>query len=290
MKKLKLLFTEKWIYINFIIFIITIGGYYLSREALNPGYLKAVYQNELGGRFASSIEGHHEKFSFYFDVLFNRQFVYYSILALLGIVISFQLPKEFLRKLTQYSTIISLTYLLIISIAKTKLTWYTAPAIPFFAIMAASPIYYILTITNSSSLPKSIVNIIVIALLFIYPYLKVINEVYKPSDDQSTWNYLQLGYFLQAADKGHFDLNNKNILYNGYKPHLEYYVNKMKAKGVNVSFIHQDSIKAGYEVIYSTYGDKHLICQKWKTTEVFGHYDVKTLRIDSLKYNFIPEP
>jgi 4-amino-4-deoxy-L-arabinose transferase-like glycosyltransferase len=51
-------------------FIVLIGlGYYYLREHFNPGYIQAVAENELGGRYVQANEGHTEGPWFYIDFL-----------------------------------------------------------------------------------------------------------------------------------------------------------------------------------------------------------------------------
>ena len=73
-RKVMELTKNKHFYFGIIFFCFFVFGYYLLRELVNPGYLQAVYENELGGRFNTPIEGHSQKFSFYFYNIIERGF------------------------------------------------------------------------------------------------------------------------------------------------------------------------------------------------------------------------
>ncbi|MFA7082262.1 MAG: glycosyltransferase family 39 protein, partial [Bacteroidales bacterium] len=60
-KQLLDILKNKFTYIGIGVFILLIGGYYFGREIFDSGYLKAVYENELGGRYLTALEGHKEK-------------------------------------------------------------------------------------------------------------------------------------------------------------------------------------------------------------------------------------
>ncbi|HKP32259.1 MAG TPA: glycosyltransferase family 39 protein, partial [Chitinophagaceae bacterium] len=55
-KKLMLFLRNKWFYIDALLVIIFAGGYYFLRELYNPGYLQAIWENELGGRYLNTLE------------------------------------------------------------------------------------------------------------------------------------------------------------------------------------------------------------------------------------------
>lgn len=287
MRKTGKLLRNKWFYIDLLIFMGITAGYYLARESVNPGYLKAVYDNELGGRLLSTIEKHEHKFDFYYDLLLTTQFKFYCTLALLGFFASFAISKGPTRRLIQYSTLLSIIYLLIISLAKTKLKWYSAPAIPMLSIMAAMPIFLVFSL-----IPKYLSDVkwhkvrilqsLFLIIMFLYPYFTIMDQVYKPKDDWGARQFTLMGYFLQDVDKGFYNIDNHKICYSDYKVQLEYYTNKLNKKGANISFAKPDELKVGDKVIYLMGADRNQIDSKFKTTEVFSYDLVKIITIDSL--------
>lgn len=62
------------LYIGIVIFLLFTFGYYLLREHFNPGYIKAVMDNEVGGRYTTVIEEHEADKLYYYHYLLNDGF------------------------------------------------------------------------------------------------------------------------------------------------------------------------------------------------------------------------
>ncbi len=110
-------------------------AYYLAREAINPGYLAAVWQNELGGRYGQPLEGHTGPWHFYLDQL-ARLDVW---LWVLPVALWFGFRQNRTRSLLIWMLGTLLVFLTIISAAGTKLPWYVAPAWPAIALLLGRP-------------------------------------------------------------------------------------------------------------------------------------------------------
>src|SRR5262249_5526799 len=75
-RKLKSLLLSPHFYFSAIIFLIFTLSYYLLREFYNPGYLKAVAENELTGRYMNLVLGGTEHpFTYYFHNMISYRFV-----------------------------------------------------------------------------------------------------------------------------------------------------------------------------------------------------------------------
>ncbi|MDR0790642.1 MAG: glycosyltransferase family 39 protein, partial [Bacteroidales bacterium] len=61
------IFTTRSFYYGLSLFLLVIGGYYFGREVIDSGYLKEVYNGELGGRYAQTNEGHQQGFWYYLN-------------------------------------------------------------------------------------------------------------------------------------------------------------------------------------------------------------------------------
>ncbi len=120
-------------YIGMGIFLLLVGGFYISRELASGGYLQAVWNNEIGGRFFTVIEEHNQKASYYLDMLRVEQFSYFFWLFPIALITNFFTKEKNLRQANLYCGLVAVVYLVIISVAKTKLEWYSLPAIPALA-------------------------------------------------------------------------------------------------------------------------------------------------------------
>ena len=110
------------------------AGYYLSRQAYNPGYVQAVLANEIGGRFSTVSEAHTGGLLYYVRVL-GRKFEPGLLCLPLGLLALLDLGRR--RELAWVTGLCGLALLAILSVAKTKLEWYATPIVPLFSIAAA---------------------------------------------------------------------------------------------------------------------------------------------------------
>jgi hypothetical protein len=114
---------------------VVIAGYYKGRDLVDPGYLKAVWQNELTGRYMTVNEGHHRKALFYARVLVD-QFLCGVFLLPLGCL--FLMRPRSRESRAYFSAVlcaaVSLVLLLVVSKSQTKIWYYCSSAIPLLAI------------------------------------------------------------------------------------------------------------------------------------------------------------
>lgn len=125
------------------IWAITLGtlalciGYYLTRELYDPGYLDAIWYNELDGRFTTALDGHAGGPFFYLWVLLRG---FQPGLLLLPLV-AFTLRRGGLGMQRGSAALLCLLtaglMLLALSLTGTKLHWYAAPLLPLLALAAA---------------------------------------------------------------------------------------------------------------------------------------------------------
>ena len=109
--------------------------FYVWREYLAPGYLVAVSHNELGGRYMSTIEGHAGPPSYYLYLLTDGAFSLgtFGLLSPLGLAVA----RGRVRAGLAFSSCITCSILIVISLAATKLPWYVVPMLPFMSISTA---------------------------------------------------------------------------------------------------------------------------------------------------------
>ncbi len=110
-------------------------GYYLSRELYDPGYLHAVWLNELGGRFAAVKEQNHGGALFYVKDLARR--FEPGLLLLPLAVLPWRGRDPHQRSAVRLCLVTAAVLLVVITAAKTKLYWYAAPIVPLLSIAAA---------------------------------------------------------------------------------------------------------------------------------------------------------
>jgi|GEM_PF-370532 len=183
-KKLIVILKDKYFYIGLSIFVITIASYYLLREHYNPGYLKAVNENDIGGRY-NQVQGTHRGDNFfYLERLIKFQFPYWYFF-IPGIITGLFLNNNFINKLTIFLSISTISYLIIITISSTKIDWYDMPVFPLISIICSLFFWgiYKFIINNISSdfkINSFYVAAIIFCLVFLKTYYTTIDKIINP--------------------------------------------------------------------------------------------------------------
>ncbi len=217
--------TSKAFYIGLAVFILLVPGYYLLREMYNSGYIAAVAENELGGRFSTALEGHIEPWYFYFVWLYKTG-ILLVLLSVVGVVASFGKGDIDTRQISRYLGASALSYLFIISVAQTKLDWYSIPLYPLMAILAAIVIYdtarILYTRMKFGKHLKCIVLLVPFAIVYAISYEHILNSTW------STDEYLKspqnaLPYYIKEDIGNKKGIQLTGILYGEIQPDLIWY-------------------------------------------------------------------
>lgn len=252
-KKIVRTIRNRHFYYGLIAFIVTVGGYYLLRESLNPGYLQAVWENELGGRYFKVNEGHNEGILYYYRHLPGYHYARWFVFLVLGAILGFFIKDIKMRKIAIYSTLMSSSFFLVISLAKTKLTWYDVPLYPYFAIMTSVLIYFLFDFFKNweygnKKLSTNVLPYLLLFLFFYMPYKEILHKSIEPKYSSDRENYYNLSDFLRNSGNK-FDINHYKIAYKWYNGHILFYINQLKDKGIDVSFTDLKNLKKGDRII-----------------------------------------
>lgn len=265
-KKLKHFVLNKSFLYGAIVFLFSMISLMWLRELDAPGYLKVVFFRD-AGRLFTSVENHGEPFFFYFNNLFTYRFSTWFILLLMGAVLSVfsdHLPeKKFLICLM----ILGGTYLLIISISTTKLFWYDMPLYPYLSVIAAYPIYLLLTrlpffLNLTYSVP------LILILMFIYPY--------RIMFDKAEANALEIAEKIQEGNEFYLfercndnrDLNGTTVFYSGYDRSLLFYKYKLAEKGQEIKLVTDPTFHVNDKVLVSDDSLKQWISDRYRYTTI----------------------
>ncbi|MBK9357055.1 MAG: glycosyltransferase family 39 protein [Bacteroidales bacterium] len=287
-RSLKKLLQNKWLYIDLVVITLVVAGYYLLRESLNPGYVDAVLNNELGGRYLATTENHRHGFSFYLNLLMTDHFGYWFLFVPVGFFTGFFLSEGVLRRLVIFSGLVSVVYLLIISTAGTKLEWYDAPLYPFMAVLVAVVIRKIFTLLSDKQLsgkavPKLLLPVLFLLFVFFIPYQGIISKVYKPRETNQEQEYYMISHFLQDAVKGDRSVKGHVLSYEGYNVHLRYYTDRLNQQQQQVMLKDTNDLAVGDLVICSQYFTREFIKKKFISEETGSYYNVTIYRIDGIR-------
>lgn len=243
----------KHLYIGIMGFVVIVGAYYLGRESINPGYLKYVSDNELLGRYNEVQHNSSQGFWFYLKALKASRFNWWYIYAVLGVILGLFSKKKQVKNLTIYATLLSVLFLLIISLSKTKLSWYDLPVFPFLALLTSIFLVQVASLlgkvsTTKSKVTKILFPIAFIILLLYRPYVETINSISKKESVAYIETHM-ISYFLRDALRGKQNAEDVVVLYDGYAPHIRFYVNALQDKGIHVDIKNYKYLKEGDVVI-----------------------------------------
>jgi 4-amino-4-deoxy-L-arabinose transferase-like glycosyltransferase len=289
--KLRELLMQRSTYVGLAI-VVTFGlGYYALRNHLQPGFLEAVFQNELGGRYAQTNEGHAHDFWYYLRLLATDHFFPWVYLLPLGFLLICKTRRAPLRQLWLYLLLLVSAHLTVISMAGTKLEWYMMPEYPLLALMISIGLYLIydeiMVLKPRPAALSVIVVIFALAVLFWSPYRRIIQSTYLPVEqswDES--NYAVCCYLRDVLD-GNRTLTANKLAHFGYDAHARFYVMLCQAKGIGIEMSRFEDFAPGDVILVcheevASYIEQHYHCTLTET-----YKNVKTFAIHGLASNNI---
>jgi 4-amino-4-deoxy-L-arabinose transferase-like glycosyltransferase len=205
-RKLSSILIQAEFYLS-ILFIAGISiGYYFLREHYNPGYIQAVRDNELGGRYMNMmiISSPWD----YINAMLKDEFRYWLLFAFIGIWAGFRSQDKREKQFTLFCLLIVIVHLLIISIGSTRLAWYDAPIYPFLSLLAGAGVYTLLDricglSKNKMTAARSLIIAILIIAITAPGYINVL--AHDCAGRKALWNPEQciIGYIDIWAMHGH---------------------------------------------------------------------------------------
>ncbi|MDY0142866.1 MAG: glycosyltransferase family 39 protein [Bacteroidales bacterium] len=285
-KELLNLLKSKHLYFSILIPIITLGGYYLIREIFNAGYIKAVYDNEFGGRALNAIEGHTKPFNFYYKYLTDYVLGWWYYLIPIGVVLTFFEKNKTIRHIFIFSFIIAATHLLLISISKTKLEWYCFPQVVFWAILSAITIYQILNLILfwlKNNQIKTYIQILVFAAILYYPFINQLKTVKFISTEES-WNKNVKVFLRDRLPELNLDKEKQiNFISDEYLQNSLYYIYKLRDSGYNIEYSDFNNLKEdSYLIIDGNYEQKLV-----ETYKFWDKLDTIEIYTDNIKMLYL---
>lgn len=230
------LLRQKHFYIGLFAFLFIIIGFYLLREHQNPGYLKAVMQNELGGRYGKSLENHRGIFLFYYNCLRKYQFNHWHLLLIPAVLVGLLAEDMYMRRVTIFILFITLTFFLIISSAQTKLYWYAMPLYPFLSVLVGMLLYNIcrlLSLVGNRHLFKKFnpLPYLFLVVIFFFPYRQTISYVSgMPVLPPKLVENEEMVTVLRDVFHGRQHIPPCMVTWDDYEPNVLWYINVINNK------------------------------------------------------------
>lgn len=231
----------------------TVSSYYFLRELYNPGFLNAVFQNEVL-RGLVVLENHKGGPLFYLTELRYGFFPWLYFLPLVWLVFFSQ--HEEIKKFVIFGVIYILSFITVISVAKTKLPWYEAPVYPIASLVAGAIIFVVISQMfvfiqnrwNISNYLKSIIVGIVLCVVFFYPFYKAFYQtIYISQGIIYDWSrpspILMYGDYFKALFAEYPSLQELMVIKEeSYNAHLDFYAAVERTNGRAVEILEVSNI------------------------------------------------
>ena len=197
--------------------IVIIAGFYIARELSEPGYLKAVWHNELFPRYLNQSDRYQYNqtdFWYYYNELKNWQFAYWFPLIIPSFIVSISCYQKGLKNLVIFFSIQIILFYVIISKGSSNV-WYDLLLIPLLSVIIGMGIYKVFELIyfslNLSKLKITLIFLLLFAYIFYDPYQKIIQ---KDLNNDETSAQVMYAYAFKRIEKTNPELNHFKI----YKP------------------------------------------------------------------------
>lgn len=257
---------EKRTWLGLLGVVIVTGAYFLGREAAGPGYLKAVWENDLGGRFGTVLSGHEGPWSLFLERFMHDSFNTWYLLVPCGIVIGLANRDPALRRWTLILTSAGSFYLIAISSAATKCNWYDAPLYPLLAGIAAIALHAVFTWIRDLRPFETRINVapfLALFLVFVLPYSAMFNSVYNIQERSWEKDFYQPIKYVQDATRGKRELKAEFHCFDGLNAPILFYGMMLRSQGQPFNYIDKTDLKPGQRVMVSDWQTKEYIAANY---------------------------
>jgi 4-amino-4-deoxy-L-arabinose transferase-like glycosyltransferase len=295
-KAQKRLFKNPWFYFALLIFLAGIGIYYISREFVQPGYLKAVWQWELLPRYTNSEDKFNNATFWYYAIgLYKSRYTWWILFLVLSMLIM-PLRDKNRHNLYNYLLISSIVFFLVIS-SSTKNVWYDGPLFPLFAMMIA--LFIFSYVNDLQKLPENyqpfrkILVPVIFILLLIYPGIKIMEKVSNANEYYWDTERYALAYYLKdPVNLEKIRLKKVDIVGQEYNAHIQFYVDaiNLKEKNTNLSIIGLSKIEPNNLLLCWEKSVVDSIKNKYECDLVEEKKSVFFIRIHNLKRRLLNPP
>ncbi|MBD2103025.1 glycosyltransferase family 39 protein [Leptolyngbya sp. FACHB-261] len=255
-RKLRELLFSPQFYRSIVLFLLFALGYYVLREIHNPGYLKAISENELAGRYLNTLEGNRGGgFWFYLRRMTDLFIPWLYLLPICFLLTQYSNNRLF-RQFGAFSLFYLVCHYSIISLSKTKIVWYSAPQYPIAALVIGLGIaeasrllleYY--RVNDFSK--RQLISGLLVASILLLPSARILRKI------QGTYTYnrpqdppeLQYGYYFRQLRKTQPQLTHFSVVDDSHTNHLQFYTKAANLNGYSIGLVSPDQALTQNEVV-----------------------------------------
>ena len=148
-----------------------LAAWFAVREHSGPGYLAAMWANDMGGRMATALDDHVEGPFYYLQILGVS--MQPAILLSPALFLVWRDPDPARRRLCLLMVLTVASWLLLLTTARTKLYWYVVPTVPLLAIAIGVAATTLLRRFGTAMQSGTILRPLGFALLLIFWYQNI---------------------------------------------------------------------------------------------------------------------
>jgi 4-amino-4-deoxy-L-arabinose transferase-like glycosyltransferase len=268
-------------------FLLLISGYYLMRDAKQPGYLSLVLNAEWKSIYFKTAQGHDEPILYYLENFYSKWFRYYWWMMFPGVIAAFILNRPYAKGLLVFCIICFAGFMLIISNSATKLFWYDAPVYPFAAIICAGFFYYLFSrdqLAAISESKKDLFKLSIVLSIGLFGFSIISPSVIHPAEDPAEGNFYSMAAFLKKTVHENKSLDGYKVLSgNAYSPHHTFYIRQLQDRGQRVTHAVMEDLQVRDSVLVFEENIRELLLSKYKTTFIASGDNIFAYRLDSVK-------
>ena len=241
------LFQTPWYLLAGLACVAVVAAYYAAREATAPGYLTAVMNNELSGRYVRGMSGHIQPFHYYLTML-CKDFAFGPAFALPILAAALPWRRTKSASFLIYADVVIVVALLVLSFARTKIFWYLMPLYPILSVAFALAVQRLIQlagrgprwlsrpVVGGAQIRHLLVGLAAVGVLAYDAYDRVVRM--PPLLDNPQAHYGQMFGVLsrmgrrdiRTVDAGVF--NNDGL--DDYAPQLRFYTLVWRGRGLDI--------------------------------------------------------
>jgi len=253
--------------------------WYAIREAAAPGYLAAVRDVEVG-RMMVTVEGHLHSPWFHLQGLAWGRFLPWLFLLPLPFLVPLARP---VRRLALFAGTVAACQVVVISLSRTKLTWYDAPFYPLAALVVAIGIDGLaraLASAASHRMRPALTWAAVALAVVSMPWVAALRRAGPPATSPEDPRSLDASWLLKDLPRDHPDLRRVAVLTDGYDIHQRVYRPILAGRGVELFFPPLGALRPGEVVLAASPTRAAQLREAWSMTMVDRHGGAELLRLD----------
>jgi 4-amino-4-deoxy-L-arabinose transferase-like glycosyltransferase len=263
------LLLNKWFYVALMIFLLIVGSYYITREFMQPGYLKAVWHWELFPRFANTENKFYSgTFWFYGVNFFKSRFNYWIYFLLASLIALPFLTRGETRKLYYFLLINMVAFFLVISLGSKGL-WYDGPLFPLFSLAIALFLYHVWRLVadhwHCNKVFGLVVTLVIATMLYLSPALSIMKKVSRTYEYPWDYEFFSMAYWLRENNFINSVSTPLKVVDIGYNAQLLFYVEA-------INYAQQEKRLFLINPVHINPGDLILISQKVVLDSIDNHY------------------